>query len=110
MSGEAEFDQKESGSSQAGDDPDNDKVDWRAEYARLNRLFDERWKLPGTEQITGAISAVAFRGVHPSLVSHTAADQSATLAITQNNLRAVANFGDVIPADIRKCQVLILVE
>ncbi|KAI0748812.1 hypothetical protein BC629DRAFT_1445067 [Irpex lacteus] len=99
VSGEPEFDQKESGPIQ-GSDPDADKYDWDGEYKRLRRLFHESWHLPGMQQIVGAISAVAFRGVHPSTVAHTTADQGAMLAITERNMRAVANFGDIIPSDL----------
>ncbi|KAI0802963.1 hypothetical protein BC629DRAFT_1733185 [Irpex lacteus] len=99
VSGEPEFDQKETGPIQ-GNDLDSDKYDWNGEYKWLRRLFHEKWHLPGMQQIVAAISVVAFHRVHPSTVAHTVADQGAMLAITEHNMRAVANFGDIIPSDL----------
>ena len=79
----------------------NDRVDWYAEYNRLCQLFREKWGSQGMNQIVEAIHAVAFRGADESAVSEATVLQGDTLVVNERNLRAVADFGEAIPADMR---------
>lgn len=83
-------------------DPKDDLVDWEAEYNRLIRLFEERWELRGTQQIVSAITDVAFNGIDPAIAARGTIVEGNTIAINQRNVEAMADFGSVIPADIRK--------
>ena len=80
----------------------NDRVDWYAEYNRLCRLFREKWGKGGMIQIVEAIHAVAFRGADASTVSQATVLQGDSLAVNERNVRAVEDFGETIPADLRK--------
>lgn len=83
-------------------DPDDDMCDWHAEVSRLIRLFEENWHLPGTQQIVTAISDVAFNGADPAIAVRGTIAQGNTMAVNQRNTEALATFGSIIPADVRK--------